>query len=208
MRSYRSQRAACAASRKNVPRTKNQPRQTPQCTAVTRPRENKAVPPGRDNCHRTTREHPRSQFARTKSGLPGARPGRRFPECLRPSPPRPRAPTRGRRRAERSGGRLVTAGGFGVQDEVEAQAVVVQASHQVVMIGVGDHCDPDVAANARTASGRSGKITALARRSAYASANCPAADSRRTARAGGGPPPATTSGTAQSQDRHLPPARW
>jgi len=102
----------------------------------------------------------------------------------------------------------MTAGGFGVHDEVEAQAAVVQASHQVVMIGVGDHCDPDVAASARTASGTSGKITALARRSAYASANCPAADSRRTARAAGGPPPATTSGTAQSQDRHLPPARW
>ena len=31
------------------------------------------------------------------------------------------------------------------------------------MIGVGDHCDPDVAASARTASGTSGKITALAR---------------------------------------------
>jgi hypothetical protein len=63
-----------------------------------------------------------------------------------------------------------------VHDEVEAQAVVVQASHQVVMIGVGDHCDPDVAASARTASGTSGKITALARRSAYAPANCPAGD--------------------------------
>ena len=39
----------------------------------------------------------------------------------------------------------MTAGGFGVHDEVEAQAAVVQASHQVVMIGVGDHANPGVA---------------------------------------------------------------
>ena len=30
------------------------------------------------------------------------------------------------------------------------------------MIGVGDHCDPDVAASARTASGTSGKISSTA----------------------------------------------
>ena len=46
---------------------------------------------------------------------------------------------------EDPGFRLVTGGGFGVHQEVEAQAVVVQASHQVVVIGVGDHSQPEVA---------------------------------------------------------------
>jgi hypothetical protein len=38
---------------------------------------------------------------------------------------------------------LVTADGLGVHDDVDAQAVVVQASHQVVVIGVGDYSDAD-----------------------------------------------------------------
>jgi hypothetical protein len=39
----------------------------------------------------------------------------------------------------------VTAGGSGIHDKAEAQAAVVQAPHQVVMTGVGDHSDADVA---------------------------------------------------------------
>jgi Transposase IS116/IS110/IS902 family len=53
MRSYRLQCAACAASGKNVPRTKNQPRQMPQCTAVTRPGENSDLLLPQIRWHRT-----------------------------------------------------------------------------------------------------------------------------------------------------------
>lgn len=48
------------------------------------------------------------------------------------------------RSLEDPGCRLVTAGGLGVHEEVEAQAVVVQASHQAVVIGVGDYSGPEV----------------------------------------------------------------
>ena len=70
---------------------------------------------------------------------------------------------------------------FGVHDKVEAQAVVVQASHQVVVIGVGDYCnytgsDGPAPAMRPAPAGRS--PPACACMSAYASANCPAAGSR------------------------------
>lgn len=56
------------------------------------------------------------------------------------------AGTTGRRtHARRSGVRLVAAGGLGVHQEVEAQVVAVQAPHQVVVIAVGDYCQPEVA---------------------------------------------------------------
>jgi hypothetical protein len=45
---------------------------------------------------------------------------------------------------------LVAAGGFGVHEEVEAQAVVVQASHELVAIGVGNYSRPEVPGPAAT----------------------------------------------------------
>ena len=117
---------------------------------------------------------------------------------LRPSPRRSRAPA-GRWHAALEDRVALAAGGFGVYDDLEAQAVVVQASHQVIVIGVGgDDGDLDVVVSAGTARRHLREENRLVCRSRSACELSGPLIRGRTARAADGPL-ATTSGTAQSQ---------